>query len=141
MLSTEHPGRDARGRREERLRCFPLPLSEPDLKVKLILDPFQAKCDAVDVVEPKLVLWMGGCPLCGKLRNEDVDEFEFDAGDEDDEGSGDDDTGGDEGGDRGSRRRLDARWGCGRAHRRDPDASAMDDGHARAQQQLTRRDH
>ncbi|MDA4133384.1 MAG: hypothetical protein OK454_09730 [Thaumarchaeota archaeon] len=70
--------------------AFPCPLSEPDLKVKLILDPYQAKCDDVDVVEPKLALWMDGCPICGKLTNEDVDEFEDDdAGDDrDDDGGG-----------------------------------------------------
>ena len=77
--------------------AFPNPLSEPDLKTKILLNPYQVVCDAVDVIEPKLVLWMGGCPICGKLKNEDIDAFEFDADDEgDDEG---DDTGGDEGGD------------------------------------------
>jgi hypothetical protein len=79
--------------------AFPCPLSEPDLKVKLILDPYQAKCDDVDVVEPKLVLWMGGCPLCGKLDPDEVDQFEVDEDDpEEQEGgggpSGDDDAGG-----------------------------------------------
>ena len=62
--------------------AFPNPLSEPDLKAKIILNPYQVACDAVDVIEPKLVLWMGGCPICGKLKNEDIDEFEFDADDD-----------------------------------------------------------
>ena len=71
------PGRDARGRREEWLGCFPLPPLEPDLKVQADPgSPTRPKCDDVDVVEPKLALWMDGCPICGKLTNEDVDEFE-----------------------------------------------------------------
>ena len=64
--------------------AFPSPLSEPDLKTKIILNPYQVACDAIDVIGPKLVLWMGGCPICGKLKNEDIDEFAFDA--DDDEG-------------------------------------------------------
>lgn len=73
--------------------AFPTTDIEPKLKVKILLNPYQV-ADPVDVIEPRLVLWLGGCPICGKVKPEEIDEFEDDddgdGPEDDDNGDGDD---------------------------------------------------
>jgi hypothetical protein len=71
------------------------PEDEMSLKVRVVLDPYQSKCAGPEVVDPKLVAWGGGCPVCGDLTPDDFgaspdEDDDFDEGSDGDDPSGDD---------------------------------------------------
>lgn len=61
-----------------------------ELTVRIISDPYQ-KSDCHHVFDTEVVIWTGGCPICGDVTVEDLDAFDPPADeDEDDDDPADD---------------------------------------------------